>query len=303
MRPCVFQSPVRLTALCFGLALTLLPLPSFTADVSDPETVLRLLVRANEERDLPTMARYMAQEADVVGYSIGGRKYVGWSGFAAEMQHEFESVSQLEIPITDLKVWTRGDVAWFAMELDYIRYVGTGPQTSRTVIPLRETGVLERRNSQWILVAWHESSRSGLDTSRISSTPAVSPSYKVANTTTSAEMPDLMPDLSGEWEVVEVEDNKTYRATLDRNGNGPYTWQGGRFTTTSFNDRRWQGTWSQTGNDREGGFDLLLSEDGLEAKGVWWYTRVGERKKIPPRQWGGGYVWKRLSSAHGTVAR
>ncbi len=298
MRTRVFQPPLRLTALCVGLALALLPLPSFTADLGDPEAVLRLLVRANEERDLPTMARYMAQDADVVGYSIGGRKYVGWSGFAAEMQHEFESVSRLEILITDLKVWTRGDVAWFAMELDYIRYVGTGPQTSRAVIPLRETGVLERRNGQWILVGWHESSRSGLHTSRISSTPVLSPSHKVANTTISPEMPDL----SGEWEVVEVEDNKTYRATLDRNGNGPYTWQGGRFATTGFNDRRWRGTWSQTGNDREGGFDLLLTEDGLEAKGVWWYTRVGDRKNIPPRQWGGSYVWKRLSSSHATVA-
>ena len=102
-------------------------------------------------------------------------------------------------------------------------------------------------------------------------------------------------DLSGEWEVLEIEENRTYRATLDRHGNGSYTWQGGQYTTTSFHDRRWQGTWQQTGNDREGGFELVLSEDGTQAKGIWWYTRVGSRKNIPPRQHGGNYLWKRMS--------
>lgn len=104
-------------------------------------------------------------------------------------------------------------------------------------------------------------------------------------------------DLSGEWEILEVEDDRTYRATLDRQGNGPYTWQGGQFTTTSFKDRRWQGTWKQTGNDREGGFELVLSEDEAQAKGIWWYVRVGIRNNIPPREHGGSYVWKRLNSS------
>ncbi|HKW86786.1 MAG TPA: hypothetical protein VJM82_06930, partial [Nitrospiraceae bacterium] len=54
-------------------------------------------------------------------------------------------------------------------------------------------------------------------------------------------------------------------------------------------------TWRQTGNDREGGFEVLLSEDGTDAKGIWWYTRVGDRNNIPPREHGGTYVWKRLT--------
>jgi hypothetical protein len=102
-------------------------------------------------------------------------------------------------------------------------------------------------------------------------------------------------DLSGEWEILEVEDDKRYKATLDKSGNGPYTQHGGRFTTTKFADRLWQGTWQQPGNDREGGFELLLSEDGTQAKGVWWYSRVGTHKNIPPREHGGTYHWKRLT--------
>jgi hypothetical protein len=101
-------------------------------------------------------------------------------------------------------------------------------------------------------------------------------------------------DLSGEWEI--QEEDKSYKVTLDRQGNGAYTWQAGRIVTTYFSDRQWEGTWHQTGNDREGGFELLLSEDGAQAEGVWWYTRVGDQNNIPPRQWGGSYLWNRLTA-------
>lgn len=111
---------------------------------------------------------------------------------------------------------------------------------------------------------------------------------------TSASVPAGV-DLSGKWDILEVEDDKRYQATLDQAGNGPYTQQGGQFVTTKFADRLWQGSWHQPGNDREGGFELLLSEDGKEAKGVWWYTRVGRHTNIPPREHGGTYHWKRIT--------
>jgi len=100
-------------------------------------------------------------------------------------------------------------------------------------------------------------------------------------------------NLSGEWEV--QEEDKSYRATLDDRGNGSYTWQDGIFETSSLSDGLWAGTWTQKGNDREGGFEVLLSTDLNTAQGVWWYTRVGEHHNIPPREWGGSYIMKRVN--------
>lgn len=268
-----------------GLLLTVTP--ALAAEPAGPEDVLRTLVRANAEKDLATMAKFMAKAPDSVGYSIAGRKYLGWPPFAKEMEEEFRSVERLEIPITDLKVWTHGDVAWFAMELDYIRYVGSGPKQTRTLLPLRETGVLERRDGAWILVSWHESMR----TADGPSAQAVSAPASDSGTNGAAAA-SAGYDLSGQWEI--QEEDKSYVATLDRDGNGTYSWQGGRIQTTKVAEGRIQGSWHQTGNDREGGFEVLLSADGREARGVWWYTRVGDRTNIPPRQWGGTYVWKRL---------
>ncbi len=86
-------------------------------------------------------------------------------------------------------------------------------------------------------------------------------------------------------------------ATLDSLGNGTYTWKKGILKTTEFAGRMWKGTWHQSGNDREGQFEVLLSEDGTQAEGVWWYTRVGDNDNIPAKKFGGDYLWIRQSVA------
>ena len=88
-------------------------------------------MRANAEKDMETMSRLMAHDADITSYTIGGRKYVGWGDLERDMEEEFKSAATIEIPIRELKVWTRGDLAWYAMEVDYIRTVTTGSQPQR----------------------------------------------------------------------------------------------------------------------------------------------------------------------------
>ena len=112
-------------------------------------------------------------------------------------------------------------------------------------------------------------------------------------TPTDAEVNPVEINLTGEWEI--QEEDRTYQASLDAKGNGPYTWQEGRLQTAKVVGRLWSGTWHQKGNDREGGFEVLLSEDGKTADGNWWYLRVGTQNNIPPRLEGGTYKMKRLS--------
>ena len=264
---------------------------SGAADNTGLETTVRALVRANAEKDLPAMSKLMAHDADITSYTIGGRKYVGWPDLERDIKEEFAKVAALDLPISELKVWSNGDIGWYTMELDYVRVLGQGADQQRTVLPLRETGVLERRNGRWVLLSWHESLRNAVgampDDDRAN---AAAP-----RTVASSVGQPVVLDLSGEWDILEVEDDKRYKATLDKTGNGPYTQHGGRFVTTKYADRLWQGTWQQPGNDREGEFELLLSEDGTQAKGVWWYSRIETHKNIPPREHGGTYVWKRLT--------
>lgn len=127
--------------------------------LSTPEAVVRESVFANERRDLEGMARLFIKDPDIVSYGIMGLKFVGWPQLEAILRTEFQSVTRLEIAIKELKVWTRGDVAWFSMELDYTRIL-PGPQgETRMLMELRETGVLEKRDGQWLFHSWHESTR------------------------------------------------------------------------------------------------------------------------------------------------
>ena len=110
--------------------------------------------------------------------------------------------------------------------------------------------------------------------------------------------PDTSPpldrsNLGGEWEW--RDDATIQRIVLDKNGNGTYPWQNGRIVTTSVADGRWEGIWSQEGNDREGGFEVLLTPNGSDAEGTWWYTRIGTRT-IPAREQGARFQMRRLSA-------
>lgn len=269
-----------LTRACWLLLALAVALPGASVgEPLGPEQVIRAIVQANADRDVAGMARFMAKDADAVNYSIAGSKFVGWAAVERALTEEFRTVSRLEMPIYELRVWAREDFAYFSMELDYVRYIGTGRSEVRTLVPLRETGVLERRSGQWILVAWHESMRTA------SGMPQASAGLTPMGAAAGA------PDLGGRWTVQETD--RSYEASLDADGNGTYTWQGGQIRTTRLEGRTWEGTWHQPGNDREGGFEVLLSEDRTLGQGSWWYTRVDSRK-VPPREWGGPYVWKRV---------
>ena len=167
---------LRLCAWCVLTLFVAVPTASIASEPSDPESAIRLMVRANAEKDLPTLSRLMAHDADIISYGVAGRKYVGWTELEEGMREEFVNSQKLEIPINELKVWTKGDLAWYAMELDYIRYVADGPDVKRTVLPMRETGVLERRNGHWQLLSWHESFRSAQFSGPLVSQPAASSS-------------------------------------------------------------------------------------------------------------------------------
>jgi hypothetical protein len=75
-------------ALCSLLFLVTLVCTTFatTREPADPEAVIRALVRANSEKDMSTLSRLMAHDADITSYSVGGRKYVGWPEFEQEMR-------------------------------------------------------------------------------------------------------------------------------------------------------------------------------------------------------------------------
>ncbi|MGH8614139.1 MAG: YybH family protein [Gammaproteobacteria bacterium] len=255
------------------------------------EAILKAVINANADRDLAKMAKLMGRDPNLVIYTINGRVYRGWDEMVADLEEEFRSVEHLDIPIRDMTVSTQGDTAWFSMDIDYTRHLRNGRKRERMVLPLRETGVLVRRGGEWVIVMWHEYYRNLTARPEIGVNDAAN--RRAANGTGKKR-----PDLNGTWHI--LEEDKSYTATLDGDGNGAYTHDGGTLRTTGIAGGIWQGTWSQTGkttgSSREGGFRLVLSADGSNAKGEWWYTRVGTRAS-PPHRFAGSYHFTRIPGA------
>jgi hypothetical protein len=97
--------------------------------------------------------------------------------------------------------------------------------------------------------------------------------------------PDHLRVLEGVWEY--EEGGVAVNLKLDEQGNGTYPWKNGEFLTRALSDRIWTGTWRQPGNDREGGFEVKLSDDYSEGEGRWWYTRIAD--DTAPDQPGGTF--------------
>ncbi len=98
-------------------------------------------------------------------------------------------------------------------------------------------------------------------------------------------------DLAGVWEYQEK--NIAYVLSLDKHGNGTYEWKDGRFITDSVEEGIWRGTWHQQENDREGKFEIRLTQDLRTASGSWSYTRIGQDHD--PLAPGGTFTLIRLS--------
>ena len=234
-------------------------------NLDNPETGIRMIVKGNAEMALRTFETPLSADEDTLSYNSDGRKYIGWKGVKQAFEEEFPMASGL------------------TKEIDYTQVGKEADGSVKKPWPLRDSGVLDRREHIWMLVNGHESMQE----------PGKPLVVERVAMPTEAQVNPVEIDLTGEWEI--QEEDKAYQATLDANGNGPYTWQEGRIQTEKVVDRIWSGTWHQKGNDREGGFEVLLSEDGKTAEGVWWYLRVGTHKNIPPRLEGGTYKIKRLS--------
>ena len=102
--------------------------------------------------------------------------------------------------------------------------------------------------------------------------------------------------LAGEWDY---EEGAVVTLILDEQGNGTYSWKGGRFETHSLSDHTWHGRWIQQDNDREGGFTVQLSPDFSSGEGRWWYTRI-ENDPAPTQKGGTFQLTKKSSTVNGS---
>jgi len=121
------------------------------------EAVVAKLWRAFEIQDLDLLSQVMAHDSDmiIIG-SDAAERWVGYEPFIAAEEQMFASfdVEQFSIHDQVLTIHESGQVVWFSAVLDGEVTVGGEHQSVEGV---RFTGVLEKRDSGWVIVQYHSS--------------------------------------------------------------------------------------------------------------------------------------------------
>ena len=121
------------------------------------KAVVAQLWRAFEIQDLDLLSQVMAHDSDMIIFgSDAAERWVGYEPFMAAEEQMFASfdVERLSIHDQTLTIHESGQVAWFSAVLDGEVTVGGKRQSVEGV---RITGVLEKRDSGWVIVQYHSS--------------------------------------------------------------------------------------------------------------------------------------------------
>lgn len=110
-----------------------------------------------ETQDMELLSRIMAHDVDMVNYgSDAAEHFVGWEALKESVEKMLLSLENTKITVKDqvIKVHPSGSVAWFSQVWDWDLVIEGRPVHSDGQ---RLTGVLEKRNGNWVFVQFHNS--------------------------------------------------------------------------------------------------------------------------------------------------
>ncbi|OGU55891.1 MAG: hypothetical protein A2V66_18220 [Ignavibacteria bacterium RBG_13_36_8] len=110
-----------------------------------------------ETKDSELFSKIVAHDADMVTFGTDSvEHWIGYKQLKAAFEKQWTSFETPKIVMRDLnvKISQSGSIAWYSMFLDYqIEFQGKTVNWTGA----RSTGVLEKRNNQWVLVQFHNS--------------------------------------------------------------------------------------------------------------------------------------------------
>jgi len=110
-----------------------------------------------EKEDMELFSRIIAHDSDMVNYGTDAAEYfVGWEALKKAIEEMFPVFEKIKITVRDqfIKVHSSGNVAWFSEIWDWDLIAEGEPVR---IDGCRFTGVLEKRNNNWIFVQFHNS--------------------------------------------------------------------------------------------------------------------------------------------------
>jgi uncharacterized protein (TIGR02246 family) len=110
-----------------------------------------------ETEDMNLFSKIMAHDADMVNYGTDANEiFVGWNALKDSVQQMLPAIDKTKITVRNqvIKIDVDGNAAWFSEVWDWDLVFGGQPVK---LLNQRLTGVLEKRNNNWVIVQFHNS--------------------------------------------------------------------------------------------------------------------------------------------------
>lgn len=133
------------------------PAVDIEAEKAAVRAVLDDWIKCIETEDIELFSKIIAHDDDMVSFGTDAAEHwVGWESIKESVQKQFESVENADISIRELviKVHNSGEVAWVSLLMDF---KGEAMGEPFSVEGMRVTGVMEKRNGNWVFVQSHSS--------------------------------------------------------------------------------------------------------------------------------------------------
>ena len=133
------------------------PTVDIEAEKSAVKTLIDDWIKCIEAEDMELLSKFISHDDNMVFFGTdAAERWVGWEPLKESMQKQFDSVDNTHLKIRELviKVHNSGEVAWVSLLWDF-KGEAMGEQFS--IEGARVTGVLEKRNGNWVFVQSHTS--------------------------------------------------------------------------------------------------------------------------------------------------
>jgi len=120
-------------------------------------SVLNQMIQAYETENIDLFSKIIAHDPDIVMLGTdAAERFVGYEPVEESMKKQFESYEESKLTSKErvIKVHQSGEVAWWSELWDV---QGKAQGQPYALEGMRVTGVLEKRNGNWIIVQWHAS--------------------------------------------------------------------------------------------------------------------------------------------------
>jgi len=127
------------------------------AEKAAVKTMLDEWIQCIETEDMELASKIFASDDDLVAFGTDAAEhFIGWEPFKESLQKQFDAAENVDASTREevVKVHKSGEVAWISFLLD-MEVTSLGESFS--LEGMRLTGVMEKRNGNWVVVQVHAS--------------------------------------------------------------------------------------------------------------------------------------------------